>query len=556
MPNVSDYIFGYAKENKALVTGYMLLLAGTTAVSLVGLTKSVAGLYQAATSNERSRAFMFLAIIIGLSILAFVMQYWVEYLENVMDPTFKQYVMNRAVDSIFKANDSQYLDVLPMKYRAYVRNTADAARNVFNKLIRVYVPNIIILIVLLIFLFALHWSYGSIFIVGGAAALCFLFFNITPVLGNSAEVEKRRRFADFFTFDVLQAMPTVVSSGTSATERKNIDEVLSYGTRATVEGNQKFMSFAFMINSLLLVTIFVVMFLAVNKLGVEGVNVDNIVTALSLMTALKIRMETLSETNATMIEQMGKYTGNGLATVEQTPLSTGTDLVCDLACKDGGNGKRKERCPVHISFEDVRFKYPGTDRFVIKDFQWTIGPGVNCLRAKSGAGKTTLARLMVGLYPCTEGVIKMNGKNVRDIDVNDLRCRVCFTNQDLTLLDRTIREVMAYGSGAGEEEIHEVWASIRHVFEGKTLDDRVGKAGNNCSTGMRQILRLANVELKRASCVVADEPCAALDAKNKKFVINSLKRLADKGVTLLIITHDDEVAEISTNTMELVPTPH
>jgi len=552
MPDVSEYILGYAKENKALVTGYVLLLAGTTVVSLVGITKSVASLYQAASSNDRSRAFLFLAIIIGLTLLAFLMQFAVEWLENIMDPTFKQYVMGRAVDSIFVANDSQYLDILPMKYRAYVRNTADAARNVFNKLIRVYLPNIILLVVLLVFLLVLHWSYGTMFVVGGAAALCFLLFNIRQVLVNSEEVERRRRYADFFVFDVLQALPTVVSSGTTEMERENIDAVLAYGTRATVTGNQTFMSFAFMVNSVLLVTIFIVMYLAVNRLGTEGVSVDKIVTALSLMTALKIRMETLGETNATMIEQIGKYTGNGLATVENTPPSTGTDLICDKACKGGGNGV-KERCPVKIDFEDVRFRYPGTDRFVIKDFNWSMGPGVNCLRAKSGAGKTTLARLMVGLYPCTEGMIRMNGKNVRDVDVNDLRCRVCFTNQDLTLLDRTIREAMAYGSTAAETEIQEVWKSIRHVFEGKTLDDRVGKAGGNCSTGMRQILRLANVELRRASCVVADEPCAALDAKNKKFVIGSLQRLADKGVTLLIITHDDEVAAISTNTKELVP---
>jgi ABC-type multidrug transport system fused ATPase/permease subunit len=571
MPGIMEYMMAYAKENKGLVTAYTLLLALTTVLALVGITKATAALYQAAVKNNRSRAVVFLAVIIGLTIAVTLVQWGVDYIENIMGPSFKQYTMNAVIGSIFKANSTRYLDVIPMRYRAFVRVSADASREIFNNCIKVYLPNIILCIVLLIFLFVLHWSYGVVFLVGGCVVTCFFVFNQPAVLYNSREVEMRMRYSDFFTFDVLQAMSTVISANTVEQEKLNISRALDYGTRSYIWMNQNFTNFNYMLNSIMMVMVFIVMFLAARKLGTPDVDVDKIVTALSLMSTLRVRMATLSATNLAVIEQVGRYRANALPAVHDTVPSTGVALICDAACGLGAQPKEQEQeqeqeqadgagrkvrlaeaCALRVEFDKVTFRYPDTERDVICDFSWSIGPGVNCLRAKSGAGKSTLAKLLVALHPVTEGDIRINGKSVADISRADLRCHITFTNQDQNILNRSIGDVMRYGTKATDQQVAAVWARIRPVFEGRELDDRVGKMGSACSTGMRQILRLANVELRGSKCVVADEPCSGLDAKNKANVLASLKALAATGTTLLIITHDEEVAALSTNTMELV----
>ena len=175
------------------------------------------------------------------------------------------------------------------------------------------------------------------------------------------------------------------------------------------------------------------------------------------------------------------------------------------------------------------------------------------LKATSGCGKTTLAKIVMRLFDPSEGTIKINGMDIQDIKVDSIRKNIVFSNQDMGLFNRSLREICLYGTDATERELQEVWSMFENSFKGISLDDRVGLSGGRMSTGMKQILRIANLLLSQTPCALIAEPCAGLDPDNKRTVLNLVRELGKKKKTVLLITHDAEVAKCGKNVYYMVP---
>jgi ATP-binding cassette subfamily C protein LapB len=224
----------------------------------------------------------------------------------------------------------------------------------------------------------------------------------------------------------------------------------------------------------------------------------------------------------------------------------GTGVGSVDLCAGGG-----QCSTVRVDFEHVSFQYPGTARPVIADFSWSMVPGINVLCAMSGSGKTTLARLLMRLYEPDSGLIRINGVPLRHVVLDSLRTNVVFSNQDMGLLDRTVREVCLYGTTATEEDLVRVWESFQDCFRGISLDDRIGLSGGRMSTGMKQVIRLANIRLSNSPCVILDEPFSGLDAHNRDAAIALVRGMAARGCTVLLITHEPDVMLLADNSAHL-----
>ena len=613
--SINNIILSYAKKDAALVTGYIVLIAISTTLGLVGTTKATSALYASAARGDRQNCFKWLALSLALAIVLGAVQWGTEYVENVLDVEFTKYVLKQAVGSVFDANHVSFLDLGPMQYRAFVRTSADSSREVFKQVVKAYAPNIVLIVILLVFLFYLEWKYGAVFLTGMAVVAAMFALNYKPMIKSCRRVEAHLRGADFRTFDVLQAMPTVVSAGQSHAEQVSVGQVTADAMQVRLDVTQAMVANNTTLSTFLVVSTMVVMLMAVWSMkdkdspDFTAAGATKVVTILTLMASLQARFQTVNSSNERVSEQTGRFEasvlpqvtgahalstsgtkllcGNGCACLTPNPITAPSSLPQPLPSSSPQSLplSLRCRCPLTIEFDGVSFAYSSTaaageianaknadrrasagasagtitarGRDVLHKFSWTFGPGgVSCLRAPSGTGKTTLAKLLVGMHEPHEGVIRVNGIDIREVDHSDLRCRIAFTNQDQPLLNRTIDEVIRYGApNATEQQVEAVWQRIRGAFAGKTRETRVGKMGKSCSTGMRQLLRFANIELRGAGCVVADEPCNGLDAVNKKLVVDSLKALAENGTTVLIITHDEDTASIATNVKYMVATP-
>ncbi len=198
-----------------------------------------------------------------------------------------------------------------------------------------------------------------------------------------------------------------------------------------------------------------------------------------------------------------------------------------------------------FEFRDVSFAYPGTERRVLKHFNFTLKPGERiALIGENGQGKTTVVKLITRLYDPTEGQILLDGVDLRDYDLEDLHQEIGVIFQDFMRYEMTARENIAIGRVElphSEQEIES--AAHKSLAEGviekmpARYDQMLGRrfeGGVDLSGGEWQKIALARAYLRDAQLLVLDEPTAALDAKSELEVFQRFAELTEGKMALLI----------------------
>lgn len=195
-----------------------------------------------------------------------------------------------------------------------------------------------------------------------------------------------------------------------------------------------------------------------------------------------------------------------------------------------------------ITFDRVSFMYPGTDRKILDSMSFTINPGDKVgIIGRVGSGKSTIARLMMGLYEPQDGAILADDTDYRQIDPADLRRNIAYIAQDVVLFRGTIRENIAIARPqASEDEILAASkASGVHEFIARHpmgYDAPVGERGEGLSGGQRQAIALARAMLLKPQVFVCDEPTNAMDSFAEEAFTRHIKgQIIDKAFVL--ITH-------------------
>jgi ATP-binding cassette, subfamily B, bacterial len=195
----------------------------------------------------------------------------------------------------------------------------------------------------------------------------------------------------------------------------------------------------------------------------------------------------------------------------------------------------------HLRLEHVDFTFPGSDTPVLRDVNLEIRPGETvALVGATGSGKTALTALVPRLYDVTGGRVTIDGVDVRDYALTDLRSLVATAFEEPTLFSMSARENLTLGNAdASEEEIEEALeiAQARFVHDLPWgLETRIGEQGMSLSGGQRQRLALARAVLAHPKVLVLDDTLSALDVHTEKLVEEALRRvLAD--TTGLVVAH-------------------
>ena len=200
----------------------------------------------------------------------------------------------------------------------------------------------------------------------------------------------------------------------------------------------------------------------------------------------------------------------------------------------------------HIRFENVAFHY-GRSGGVIENLSLDITPGEKVgLVGRSGAGKTTLANLLLRFYDVEAGRILVDGQDVAAVRQDSLRAQIGVVTQDTSLLHRSIRENIAYGRpGATDAEILDAARkanalgfieSLTDQKGRKGLDAHVGERGVKLSGGQRQRIAIARIFLKNAPILILDEATSALDSEVEAAIQENLFALME-GKTVIAIAH-------------------
>ncbi len=194
-----------------------------------------------------------------------------------------------------------------------------------------------------------------------------------------------------------------------------------------------------------------------------------------------------------------------------------------------------------IKYQNVAFSYPSRpDMQVLKDISFEVKSGEKiALVGYSGAGKSTIVQLLMRYYKLSGGKILVDGKNINDYDLTDLRKKIAIVPQEVMLFGGTIYENIAYGNPqAAENEVIEA-AKKANAFDfinsfPEGFQTIVGERGVKLSGGQRQRVAIARAILKDPAILILDEATSALDSESEKLVQDALDRLMQNRTTIII----------------------
>lgn len=248
-------------------------------------------------------------------------------------------------------------------------------------------------------------------------------------------------------------------------------------------------------------------------------------------------ISTLLSTVKRIVEFMEQFQ-KGMTGIERflELMDTETDV------EDSENAKSVNNVKGDIAFEEVGFRYQSTGESVLEHLNFSIEAGKNiAIVGPSGVGKTTICNLIPRFYDVTEGAIYLDGTNIKELKVQDLRQNIGIVQQDVYLFSGTVFENIEYGKpGASLKEIERA-AKLAGAYEfidalPEKFNTYIGERGTKLSGGQKQRISIARVFLKNPPILILDEATSALDNQSEKIVQTSLELLS-KGRTTITIAH-------------------
>jgi ATP-binding cassette, subfamily B, bacterial len=276
--------------------------------------------------------------------------------------------------------------------------------------------------------------------------------------------------------------------------------------------------------------------------------IDGALTIGSLVAIMSYHLRLLSPVQNLMSLYSNLVSGGVSLSRVWELFDTRAEIVGQSDAKPLGNVRGE------IEFDHVSFGYGGDA--VIQDLSFRVAPGTICaILGPSGVGKSTLADLLVRFYDPDAGSIRIDGRDLRGLPLNDLRRAVLLVDQTPYLFHASVRENIAYAKPkAGADEIvsaaqaASIHERILALPEG--YDTVIAERGQTLSAGERQRIALARALLANPKVLILDEPTSALDEANERAIAETLVRVAE-GRTAILITHRATLARIAHQTIFL-----
>jgi ATP-binding cassette subfamily C protein LapB len=216
---------------------------------------------------------------------------------------------------------------------------------------------------------------------------------------------------------------------------------------------------------------------------------------------------------------------------------------------DGAQFISREMFKGEIEFKNVSFSYPGAQMESLSDVSFKIKPGEHvAILGRVGSGKSTLQKLAIGLYQPTAGAILIDGIDLRQLDPSELRSRVGYVPQDVTLFYGSLRDNLTLSNPQVSDS-----AIVRAVEIGNLVDFvnrhpqgfdmMIGERGDSLSGGQRKSVALARGVINEPPLLLMDEPTGSMDHSTEVAVKTQLADLI-KGRTWLVVTHRNSLLEM------------
>ena len=203
-----------------------------------------------------------------------------------------------------------------------------------------------------------------------------------------------------------------------------------------------------------------------------------------------------------------------------------------------GNERLSNIKNIHVN--NLKFKYENSNNLCLDKISLKINPGKKiAFVGSSGAGKSTLLNLLVRLFDVNEGQILLNGKNIKNYRLNDIRNKITYVPQETLLFDGSIKENIKYNSNIKDSEIKSLikFCLLEDFVNSlpEKINSKIGEGGVKISGGQRQRIGIARALAKKNKFLFFDEPTSNLDLKTESSIFNNMYSL--KNITIIVVAH-------------------
>lgn len=479
-------------------------------------------------------------------IAGFFSQYGMAWVANrvvhdVREDIFRQYL--RLPTAYFDVNSSGRITSKLTYYTTQISGAATSA-------ITIVVQDSFRVIGFVGLMFYINWSLALLSLTVGPLIMGIIGLVSRRFRRYSGRIQRSMGDITHISEEVLTGHRVVKVFGGEEYEKDNFDAVNEHNRRMSMRMATTRAVSVPVIQLIAAVAVAGVVWLAVRDTGGGIMSPGDLAAFFGAMLGLMGPIKRLTQVNATI----------------QSGMSAAEAIfeLLDEPAEDRGGERALKRASGRIEMRDLRFRYPGTERDVLRGIDLSVTPGKTvAFVGRSGSGKSTLLSLLPRFYDPTGGSILLDGHDLREYHLRDLRDQISLVDQNVVLFNDTVARNIAYGSlrsagrAAVEDAARRAYAAdfVESLPQG--YDTLVGQNGIMLSGGQRQRLAIARALLKDAPILILDEATSALDTESEKAIQKGLENLMRDRTTLVIahrlstirdaddivVMHDGEVVE-------------
>ena len=532
---ITKLTLNYVLENKIKFIVYFLIIACTYPLESIVMSKSIGKLSQLIPKYKTQKKNIIKLLFIVCVAWSFIKLAGIakHYMEDYIYPQFYMKIRRFFFDNIINRYKINFKNISIGNTLGNIITVPSIIKNTFLRIITVFVPSILTMIYINGYFYTKNFNLFLLTV--SAPFVSFLIYKVMGVKCIDYSTERDSFFSKMNekTKDKLSNLFSIYVNNNiknEILEYKDLeDEYLKINLKTKNCGNELFTVF----NIQEIVYFIAIISLLFYLFKTKKINSETMVSSLVMLTYYFTFITNLSYELPYLSSNVGQLIN---AEKYMKEISKKNKIEYNSTNKiTNGN----------IEIKNVSFGY--NNNLILTDKSFTIKDKTNFgIFGKSGCGKSTFIKLLLGFYRIKKGAITISGNDLYSYNLEYLRDTISYVNQDTKLFNETILKNINYGLNIPDQKIYDfIKENNITIFDNlkNGLHTKVGINGSKISGGQKQIVMLLKLFLKKSQIYIMDEPTTALDPKIKNIILNLIVRLS-RDKTVIIISHDNDIKRI------------
>ena len=552
MEIIYNLLSKYYQDEGYLVIGLIILSLISNIIQTTGISHFNAKLITAVQGGEFGNILTFFKWFMLIWVVYATTHYIYQTFQYRLIIQLRQWLRFEITRGVIKANSEQLSNINFTKIATPISRTSTTIFYLATTVLTYLLPSTTFFLSTMGFMFYNSLWLGSMFMVGNFILIGILLYKWSTLRKESVIYENDSTKTEGYLIEVLNNMDKVVLRGQSETE---IAEFKNLMNTTVASGNKFYLDCAdtmFIVTIVNLVTVFCCIGYAIYLFKQKQISITLFLTIFTLCLLYREKVTTLISEMLDYLELTGRA-------ASQLPWFEEYKDLFDPSIAM----KKYDEIDIpfqKIQFDDVSFRYPGVSDYVYENKSIVLNTSDNNIigiTGKSGQGKSSIAKILLKLYPVDKGVVSIDGRDITLIDADYIKNNVTYVNQNAHLFDKTIVENVMYGckdTDVCKKHYDHIltYPKIIELFREIDLDnDNVGYSGEKISGGQRQITGIIGGLINPSKILILDEPTNGLDQKLKTELMGIIKYFKTHKQCIIIITHDSDIFPLFTEQIKL-----